>query len=709
MSARSLAALTIAVVAASGCTCGRGSEAPRANGTRQAGPIAIVETVYDSKWGKGWADWGWSTRELVEGKPARVDLSNYGGWMLGKPGFDGVFGGLTFRYRAPREYGEFLEVRVESTQQNVYPRIVVGAKHRIDQADDWAEVVIPMKELDPENLPFDRIVFHAVRPIGKAWVSFDKIGFLAPDASASADAGAPALRDVVMSVDCRAEAQPINPQIYGIAIYPPDGPSPNHQFETFAGARRWGGNLTTRYNWELGNAWNAGSDWFFENLDYLGAGWSYTKFLAENAEHHMATALTVPMIGWVAKDTTSFGFPVSKLGPQQSTDQYRPDAGNGLRADGSKLPSGSPTFTSVEAPADFVKRWVEAIRAADEKSGKRSVWMYVLDNEPALWSVTHRDVHPDPLGYDELLARTIDYGSAIRAADPDALIAGPAEWGWTNYLFSAKDMAAGGGKPDRLAHDDLPLLAWYLRELAAHEKKTGTRVLDVVDVHFYPQAARVYGNNGGIDAQTAALRIRSTRAWWDPKYADESWIKEPVRLIPRLKQWIAENYPGRGISIGEWNFGAEQHMSGGLAVAESLGRFAEGGLTSAFYWAYPPKNSPAFWAFRAYRNFDGHGGRFLDWSLPTGAGDGYSLFASRDATGGHIVAIALNLSPNQPLRPKVVMVGCRKVIKQRVFEFTGDPSGFKEGRGGEVEGVVSLDKLPPYSITVLDLETEPAK
>ena len=54
-------------------------------------------------------------------------------------------------------------------------------------------------------------------------------------------------------------------------------------------------------------------------------------------------------------------------------------------------------------------------------------------------------------------------------------------------------------------------------------------------------------------------------------------------------------------------------MSGALATAEALGRFAQFGVTSAFYWTYPPENSPAMWAFRAYRNFDGKGGHFLDW------------------------------------------------------------------------------------------------
>jgi hypothetical protein len=76
--------------------------------------------------------------------------------------------------------------------------------------------------------------------------------------------------------------------------------------ELGATAERWGGNSSTRYNWELGNAWNTASDWFFMNVDYGSSKVpAYAAFIEENRAHDVATALTVPMIGWVAKDTSS--------------------------------------------------------------------------------------------------------------------------------------------------------------------------------------------------------------------------------------------------------------------------------------------------------------------------------------------------------------------------------------------------------------------
>jgi hypothetical protein len=327
-----------------------------------------------------------------------------------------------------------------------------------------------------------------------------------------------------------------------------------------------------------------------------------------------------------------------------------------------------------------------------------------------LWNTTHRDVHPEPTTYDELLERTIAYGTAVRQADPEAVIAGPAEWGWTNYFKSAADVAPGGNNKDLKAHGNMPLLAWYLKKLAEHEKKTGTRILDVVDVHFYPQGEGVgFEERGETDPNTSARRIRSTRALWDPTYKDESsWIDEKIELIPRVKRWIAENYPGRGISIGEYNFGATKHMSGGLAQAEALGRFAEQNLTSAFHFTYPPFRSPTFWAFRAFRNFDGRGGRFQDNYVPSrfekaSEGRGMSLFASRSDDGKRLVAVALNLEPDVARNAQVELKGCGNVKSARVMGYAGEPSGFSERKSFFQSGSTMQVLLPPWSMSVLDI------
>jgi hypothetical protein len=335
--------------------------------------------------------------------------------------------------------------------------------------------------------------------------------------------------------------------------------------------------------------------------------------------------------------------------------------------------------------------------------------MYILDNEPMLWNSTHRDVHPQPTSYDELLERTIAYGTAVRDADPEATIAGPAEWGWPSYFYSAVDAKIGFLlRPDRRRHGDVPLLPWYLQRIREHEQKTGRKLLDVVDVHFYPEPKGVKGRDGGTDPATAARRLRSTRALWDPSYTDESWINEPVKLIPRLREWIDRYHPGLGISIGEWTFGAEKHMSGGLAVAEALGRFGQGGVTAAFYWTYPPENSPAFQAFRLYRNYDGHGSAFLGRSVPTRGDKNVSLFASRDEAGAHLVLVALNLDPGQPANADIVLGTCGEAASVRSFRYAAGDSAIVPTETAKNEGGLVHATLPPYSMNVLELEMKGA-
>jgi len=652
----------------------------------------VAETIYDAALKPGWQDWGWGTHDLSKGA-ARISLAQYGGFILHHDPLSVRFGGLVFQMLAPAAYGNFLQVQLANgNDDKSMPAIEIGPERERKLPSGWVEVYVAWSELNPAASAFDRVTLHAKTSVSADPVQFDKIVLTRFDAKAAAAAvAAQPTRRVKLSVSCRAPGHAISPFIYGIAG--DDGDVP-------ATARRWGGNPMTRYNWQLGNAYNVAKDWYFENAKTK----DYKEFLANNRRRHVPTALTVPMIGWVAKDTTSVGFPTSVYGPQRAHDPNRPEAGDGMRADGVAVRPNSPTVTSVAAPPEMMQKWVAAIRAEDDKAHERSVKMYILDNEPNLWNSTHRDVHPDPLTYDELLDRTIKYGTAIRAADPQALIAGPAEWGWTGYFYSAADALIGTTRrPDRRAHGDVPLIPWYLKQLHDHDRSSGTRVLDVLDVHFYPQENGVYGPNS--DAATAALRLRSTRSLWDPSYKDESWINDTIRLIPRLKEWIAQNYPGLALSIGEYNFGGEQDMSGALALAEALGRFGVEGVDYAFYWFAPPKGSPAETAFRAYRNFDGKGGQFLGRSLETSTGtklnSDVSLFASRDDSGKHLVLMALNLEPTSAAGVKIALDGCTPISKRRKFSYVAGGQAITddgEKAGGELD-----ETLAPYSINVFDI------
>jgi Glycoside hydrolase family 44 len=667
------------------------SKAAKPSGLPQTTPS---ELIYDGGLRPGWQDWGWGSHDLSQGA-AKIVMAQYGGFILHRDGLSGRFASLAFQMKAPPEYGDFLRVKLGYQKDDAsYPEVDVTKEHVQPLKDGWVQVTVPWNLLNPSAAPVERIMIHARAVVGTEPVKFDKIMLLPFDAKAVAKALAKApTRAEKLAVRCNESEHPISQYIYGAAGGGDD------LWELGATARRWGGNPTTRYNYQV-NAYNVGKDWFFEN----GKAEEYRHFLDDNRKHGLATALTIPTIGWVAKDTTASGFPVSIFGPQRATDQWRPDAGDGVKKDGTVIRPGPPTHSSIAAPPSFMKTWVETILREDAKGGQRSVHMYFLDNEPNLWNSTHRDVHPDPLTYDELLDRTIKYASAIRAADPKAIIAGPAEWGWTGYFYSAADTAAGVQQaPDRRAHGDMPLVPWYLKKLAEYEKTKGTKLLDVLDLHMYPQAANVYGG-GGTDPATAKLRIRSTRALWDIAYPDESWINDAVRLIPRMKEWVNQNYPGLAISIGEWNFGGERHMSGALALAEALGRFGREGVDYAYYWTTPPRNSPAFWAFRAFRNYDAKGGHFLESSLATQMGTDLSIYASRDASHKHMVVVTLNFDPTKAANASIAIDGCGRVASYRKFTYGPHTDSITDEGAKSAHSIQEF--LPPYSINVFDITVE---
>ena len=137
----------------------------------------------------------------------------------------------------------------------------------------------------------------------------------------------------------------------------------------------------------------------------------------------------------------------------------------------------------------------------------------------------------------------------------------------------------------------------------------------------------------------------------------------------------------------------------------ALGRFGQQGVTAAFYWAKLRSETRGFHAFRAFRNFDGRGGRFLDFSVPTEAPNDVSLFASTDASATHVVAVVLNLDPVFAAQAEIDVTKCGQVTQERAFRYGPDVSALTE-ETGKSSGTVLHELIAPYSIKVLDLTVQ---
>ncbi len=434
-----------------------------------------------------------------------------------------------------------------------------------------------------------------------------------------------------LAVNVGAHRYPISPDIYGMNFA-----DATLAQELRTPVDRRGGNATSRYNWQT-NIYNTGNDYYFENI---AGGQTADQFVDADRAHGTQSIITVPLIGYVSKTSPTShpftcGFSVATYGTQQSTDPFDSNCGNGVRAD-SSLITGDPLDTSIATDAAFVQNWVAHFVSRYGAASAGGVRYYDLDNEPVLWNSTHRDVHPNALTYDELKAQTLLYAPAVKAGDASAKTLGPSDWGWLAYQDT-------GVPQDRANHGDTPLAQWYLQQMQAYEQAHGTRILDYFDEHYYPAASGFALSPAG-DAATQALRLRSTRSLWDPTYVDESYIGQAIQVIPTFHTWVDTSYPGTKIAVSEYNFGGLESINGALTEADVLGIFGRERVDLATMWAPPTTDQPGAYAFRMYRNYDGHGGAFGDVSVQSTSADQgqLAIYGAQRSNDGALTVMVIN-------------------------------------------------------------------
>lgn len=449
---------------------------------------------------------------------------------------------------------------------------------------------------------------------------------------ASVDSGTPtdpSNADVQIQIRSDMDVHPISPLIYGTAQ--PDSPSQNRYT-----LLRSGGNRMTAYNWET-NASNAGADYMFQNDDYLSPSTIPGEALQTTlmgAKMLGGTALlTIPIVDYVAADEKGDG-DVTKSGADYLQTRFKQN-----RAVKGDTLSTTPDTTDDYVNQDEFVNWVKTTGAANGPTV-----YFALDNEPDLWSSTHKEIHPMPVTYDELCMRNVTYATMVKNLWPEAKVTGFVSYGYTGYV-SLQNAPDSGSKGD--------FINYYLDQMKAAETTAGHRLIDYLDLHWYPEATggTVRVTMPDTTAPVVSARVQAPRSLWDPSYKETSWIvnsvlHDAIRLIPRIKDKITAHYPGTGLAITEWNYGGGGDISGAVAVADVLGIFGSYSVDIASYWALNDETY-ANVAFRAYRNFDGKGAAFGDTSIHASSSDvaTATVYASVDsANPDRMVAVLINKS-----------------------------------------------------------------
>jgi hypothetical protein len=702
---------------------------------------------------------------------------NWFGWYPADSGTDiRKYGNLTFWVRYELIEGQSadgIEVSLVSNNGAASGAVDLGSYCQTLSDGQWHDVAIPLvdlyegrkatnvrdsaagadKKFDPSHCWM--VNLHAWSPLDRSFsIYLDDIGFdnravrprsqwaiyPEPRESQPLPADAPA---VTAQVDIVADGTPISPYIYGGAMG--DVKAAGEMGMTIM---RAGGNPISALNWKHGYS-SSGADWYFANGGKETPpqeNW-LVRFHGAAKAAGMESYISLPMMGRVAKDATSVAFDINKYtdqtswaGKEQPTDPHA-NAGNGIQyvrgtdgqiakdADGTPLtreiepdPDDTSVAMSPEEQTDMLRFMIQEMKyGTSEQGGVRFV---AMDNEPTLWSSTHRGMYPKGISYDELWERTRTYATLAKQIDPGLKIAGPTLWGWTAYFYSGKDqqdVRRSGGKltwdapPDFEAHGRVPLAKWYLQKLAEHKKSTGVQLVDILDWHFYPQTGHYMGGVAN-DPKWMESRVQETRVLWDPTWQDPSWMgtevtpPKVIRLIPLMKQWINETgNQGMQTALGEYNFGGESDVSGGVAQVELLGIFAREGLDYALYWFAPAPNSSPYFAFKLFRNPDGKHTAFGDRYLPSqvSAPEDVSVHASRDSKTGRLSFVLVNKRGSKPAKVNLRLSQAVPEQELRIYEYGGtDAYIIGELPARKVSGQAIQIDLPPMSVQRFDLLTK---
>ncbi len=511
------------------------------------------------------------------------------------------------------------------------------------------------------------------------------------DAGTVVTPGDPGPADITFAVNSATSRKPISRYIYG----------KNFNGSTWANepnltTNRLGGNRWTAFNWE-NNASNAGSDYNHQSDSYLGGG----NTAGEAVRSHVANAqaaggamlVTVPILGWVAADKAG----TSVSGQSIASRFFRTEAAKGSAF---QYP---PNLTDSVVYQDEFVWWLERTFPNAHDDAARDIF-YSLDNEPDLWNDTHPVIHPSAVTYAELVSKSITTAAAVKAVAPRGKVFGFVSYGFNGFV-SLQDA------PDASGRD---FTDFFLRSLRDAEATHGKRLVDVLDLHWYPEArggnVRIIGED--TSATVAAARVQAPRSLWDPTYVESSWVasfagSQGIRLIPSMKAKIAANYPGTELAFTEYYYGGGNHISGGVAQADVLGIFGREGVFAAHLWPMSDNTPYIKAAFAMFRSFDGAGGSFGDVAVQASTSNvaDTSVYASVDAANPNRMVLVVINKATTAKTAALSVTHTTAFSRAKVYQLTAASSSPARGTDVLATGANAFRyTMPAMSVSTLVLE-----
>lgn len=500
-----------------------------------------------------------------------------------------------------------------------------------------------------------------------------------------------------ISVSPSEQIRRISPYIYGVNT----GVDLN---AVSAKSIRLGGNRMSAYNWE-NNMSNAGSDYYNTSDMYLitnisdefkrvPGGPALELSSSANAHGVPYTLLTLQMMGYV---TSSKRGRLSDAASAPS--EYWIKTEN--RKNGEFLLEPDKSDNTIYTD-EYLNYLFEKLGKSDSETGIKA---FALDNEPALWQHTHSLVQQEPLSCAELIKKSVDLASVVKEIDSGAEVFGPSLFGYSAFCTL-------GGAPDweQIKADKgyRWFIDFYLDEMRKAEENSGTRLLDVLDIHYYTEAKGACGQrscNHYDNDDCVKARLDSVKSLYDAEYRENSWITDTgaefFPLLPNIQQSIEKYYPGTKLAFTEYNFGGGDHISGAVAEADMLGVFAEQGVYFAAIWSFD-QNEYQLAAINMYTNYDGNGSGFGDTLVKSDyESNNISAYSSIDKGDENTVRIIVtNRSLKDETPVEISLDSSVKYNNAEVYSLYGDSSEIRTmPLVEEISSNAFSYTLPPLSIT----------
>lgn len=274
-------------------------------------------------------------------------------------------------------------------------------------------------------------------------------------------------------------------------------------------------------------------------------------------------------------------------------------AGGGIISDDGKtaIKEGDPTLYNQEWPADssvaIIPYWRDSL-----KFDMNRLRYWSMDNETDIWRYTHDDLNL-PVTGEFLVERYVEVAKKARAQWKDIKLTGPVsagEWDWVVL----RDIVEGQNLITGSDGKKYSWLEYFIKRVSEEQKKSGVRLLDMFDIHWYPQEkdyeSRMNWHRVLFDTTynypgANGIRFLNEQYYYASNQTkeqyDETYNKEYI--LKRVNDWL-EKYFGKdhGITLGisETSLKDENAMVTALIYASFLGTMMNHGVEFFTPWSW---------------------------------------------------------------------------------------------------------------------------